>query len=112
MPCQVSWHFDATKSQKLVHGLGVESAVTEAVVGMTSAADASAPAAASISAAKMPSLVMRAPCLDMDGIVTRQQPVRQAAAGAYAAMAGKFDPCGSRATAYPYSGNSLLCHRL
>jgi hypothetical protein len=44
-------------------------AIAEAVVGMTSAAHATsyeAPAAASISAAKMPSFVMRAPCLDMD----------------------------------------------
>ena len=70
MPCQVSWHFVATKSQRLVHGLGGESAVAEAVVGMTSAAHTSisheAPTAARIVAAKMLSFAMRARCLDMD----------------------------------------------
>jgi hypothetical protein len=68
MPCQVSWHFVATKSQRLVHGLGGESAVAEAVV--TSAAHASisheTPTAARIVAAKMLSFAMRARCLDMD----------------------------------------------
>jgi hypothetical protein len=51
-----------------VHGLGVESAVAEAVVGMTSAAHASISheAAARIVAAKMLSFAMRARCLDMD----------------------------------------------
>jgi hypothetical protein len=56
------------KSQKLVHGLGGEAAVAH--VGMTSAAHASTSQEAQetviIIAAKMPSLVMRAPCLDMD----------------------------------------------
>ena len=70
MPCQVSWQFVAAKSQRLVHGLGAEAAVTEAVVGMISAAHAStpcaAPAAASITAAEIPSLVLRALRLDME----------------------------------------------
>ena len=65
MPCQVSSQFVAIKSQRLVHDLGAEAAVAEVVAGMISAARASnpheAPAAASISAAKMPSFVMRAP---------------------------------------------------
>src|SRR6516165_11633780 len=98
MPCQVSWHFVATKSQKLMHGLGAEAAVAEAVVGMTSAAHASisheAPAAARIVAAKMLSFAMRARCFDMDGIVTWQQLVDKPRPAPYAAMAGKSDPCG------------------
>src|SRR5260370_2692967 len=65
MPCQVSWQSAAIKSQALVHGLGAEAAVAgEALVGTTSAAHAStsheAPAAARITAAKMPSFAMRA----------------------------------------------------
>src|SRR5260370_41792446 len=71
MPCQVSWQSAAIKSQALVHGLGAEAAVAgEGLVGTTSAAHAStsheAPAAARIIAAKLPSFVMRAPCLNMD----------------------------------------------
>ena len=57
--------FVAIKSQGLLHGLGAEAVVAEAVVGMASAAHAptshEAAAAVSINAAKMPSFVMRTP---------------------------------------------------
>src|SRR6266404_957132 len=65
MPCQVSWQFVLIKLQPSVHALGAEAAVAaEAPVGTASAARASTaqqtPAAARITAAKMPSFAMRA----------------------------------------------------
>src|SRR3984893_8791794 len=64
MACQVSSQFVETKSQKLMHVLGLEAlAGGGAVVGTPSAAHASTwqkPAAARIVAAKMPSFVMQA----------------------------------------------------
>src|SRR5260370_41641108 len=69
MPCQVSSQLVATKSQKLVHVLGLE-----AVAAVPSAAHASAlhtaPAAARIVAATVPSLVMRASLAPTWRIVT------------------------------------------
>src|SRR6266850_1000571 len=67
MPRQVSWQSVAIKSQPSAHGLGAVAAV--APVGTASADHAStpqkAPAAARITAAKMPSFGMRASLADM-----------------------------------------------
>src|SRR5258707_15254475 len=65
MPCQVSWQSVEIKPQPSVHGLGAEAATAGGgFTGMVSAAHASTaqetPAAARITAAKMPSFVMRA----------------------------------------------------
>src|SRR5882672_10940719 len=65
MPRQVSWQSVEIKPQPSEHGLGAEAAVAaEAPVGTMSAAHASTPretpAATRITAAKMPSLAMRA----------------------------------------------------
>src|SRR5271166_5171439 len=92
MPCQVRSQFVETKSQKLVHVLGLE-----AVAAVPSAAHASAlhsaRAAARIVAATMPSLVMRAPCFSLDNCHAAKV-FPQARIGhsqrPYAPMAGKF----------------------
>src|SRR2546430_12216170 len=94
MPCQVSWQFVAIKSQRVAHGLGAEAAVAgDDLIGTTSAAHApsshEAPAAARIIAAKMPSFVMRAPCLNMDDCDLARVG-RQVQSAPNAAMAGKF----------------------
>src|SRR5258708_37932997 len=65
MPCQVSWQSVKIKPQPSVHVLGAEAAAAGGVfTGMVSAAHASTaqetPAAAMITAAKMPSFAMRA----------------------------------------------------
>src|ERR1700704_6320456 len=70
MPRQVSWQSVSMKSHRPVHVLGAEAAVAaEAPVGTVSAAHASSsqqtPAAARITAAKMPSFCMRAPRLNI-----------------------------------------------
>src|SRR5262249_37714140 len=74
MPYQVSWQSVARKSQAPVHVLGADAdGVADVVAGAAllaagSAAHAplAAPAAARIIAAKMPSFVMAAPCLDIE----------------------------------------------
>src|SRR5229473_5116513 len=103
MPRQVSWQFVAIKSQRVVHGLGAAAAVAgEGLVGTTSAAHAStsheAPAAARIIAAKMPSFVMRAPCLNMDDCDLARVG-RQVTVGAICGHGKKIpNPSGGRAT--------------
>src|ERR1700738_4463149 len=72
MPCQVSSQFVETKSQKLMHVLGLEAlAGGGAVVGTPSAAHASTwqkPAAARTVGAKMTSFAMRAPLPNKGGL--------------------------------------------
>src|SRR6266436_1672343 len=95
MPCQVSWQSVAIKPQPSVHGLGAEAAVAaEAPVGTTSAAHASTsqetPAAARITAAKMPSFAMRSLPGSIRTIMTGYKVDRQDRIGAKCSDAREF----------------------
>src|SRR6516165_4312650 len=98
MPCQVSWQFVATKSQRLVHSLGE----AEAVVGIISAAHAStshkAPADASIVAAKMPSFAMQAPRFAIDELWLGDDSSTSRCRPHVRSWQGNPDLCGCHAT--------------
>jgi hypothetical protein len=103
LPCQVSWQFVEIKLQPSVHGLGAEATVAAAApVGATSAAQASTPqetpAAARITAAKMPSFGMRASPAQYARLYVGTKLAANTESAPYAATPENSDPRGSRAT--------------